>query len=194
MRFKTILFSITFFTGLFFQSVYAQDCKPFFQGKDDLTQVTQIYYGGELDNSGFFSDKNLIVYFIAGTDNDSLRASFFITRYTTTDNTEVKGEIKDDLKIVKGAKAYLSLSNGGNIALEATNNSALQKKKSLSTIAFTTSAYYSFTKEQLKLLAENTITGYRIDLAETVLQNKKLKSNKTAKMKSQFACAVDKFK
>ncbi len=186
---KLFLTTLCLFLGI---TLWAQDCKPFYVGKDEFTGDSLILYGGELDISGFMSDRNIEVYFLAGNGNDSLVSSFLVRRYLDKNAPEVE-QTKDELRIEKGAKAYLSLSNGESIVVEAKNKSLLQKKKVLSTITLTTSTYYSFTAAQQALLAANTITGYRIDLAETILQNKKLKPNRTAKLKSQFECAAKRF-
>lgn len=188
---KLFFTTLCLFWGI---TLSAQDCKPFYEGKDEFTGNSLIYYGGELDESGFFSDKNLMVSFIVGKADDSLTASIFIRRQIMDkEDVSERQETMDELRIKKGQMLYLSLSNGESVKMTAISDSKREKKKILSTVVISTVNVYNFTPSQVKLLAENTITGYRIELAETILQNKKLKANRTTKLKAQFACAVQKF-
>lgn len=174
--------------------LYAQNCKPFFEKVDEFSKDTLVFYGGELDESSFFSDKNLNVFFIAGKANDSMSASFFIRRQIMDkeDISEIQGTL-DDLRIKKGQTAFLSLSNGESIRMTAQADSKRERQKLLGTVVISTTCVYTFTPAQMTLLAENTITNYRIEMAETILQGKKLKPNRTSKLKSQFECAAKRF-
>lgn len=190
---KNFIFSILLMLG--YLGTEAQPCKPMYEAKDEFTGLNQVYYGGELDESGFFSDKNLLIGFIAGKNGDSLNASAFIRRQIMdkTNGAEI-GATLDDLRINKGQELYLSLSNGESVKLVAITDSKRERKKVLSTVVISTTAVYGINKDQLKLLSENSITGYRIVLAETLLQNKKLKTGRTGKMQEQMKCAYERFK
>jgi hypothetical protein len=188
-QFLTILLLLALATS----NLFAQKkCKPYLDKEDKFTKTKFVLYGDRIAGGLFGGSTYISLY--AGTQNEMLFAQIALEKVLEKPDPATIAKLREETKINKDSKLYLVLENGESLQLAAMSDSKYSENTMFG-YSLVTNTAYTLTSDQLKLLATQRITDYRLELSGNVsnLQDK-IGKGKGKDLLDKFACALENLK